>query len=237
MCFLGSKSHGSFLRAWGLPVLLLQAFLICNCAYTAEDTNTAKEAPKYAPSRDYERESMRFKFNKKPNKSLATTANSTTNKTGTDNKISAKGTTSPIVITLIFSALFIGLVLWVVLTGFKKFLPGGKKLFSTPAMEILGRTHFDSQKYLALVRVGQKLVVVGVSPNGFDSVTEVTDKIDVTDIMALAKPTTTTGQNLFHKMFQKTIEDQPGTTQAVPPENISGIDSIQQKIRELRESE
>lgn len=149
---------------------------------------------------------------------------------------------------LVVTVLGLGVVLWVAIVAVKKFLPGGKALFSTPAMEILGRTQFDSQKYLALVRLGKRILVVGVSSGGFDAVTEITDETEAADIMALAKPKTPAGKELFHRMFQKQmagVELSSGalsdlnasTGAAAEAGNQADIAGIQARVRSLREAE
>lgn len=107
--------------------------------------------------------------------------------------------------TVVFLVVVLGGMLAVGLMVMKKVMPGGRALFSTPALEILGRTHFDPQRYLALVRVGKRLLVVGVGPNGFSPVSEITDDAEAAELMAVAKPKTAAGKNLFQRMFQSQL--------------------------------
>ena len=151
-----------------------------------------------APERNYERETVTFPHPKKNISNVNQIKNNS-------EKPKTSALTNSVVPMIVMGTIVLGIFLWICLTIVKKLLPGGKKLFSSPGLEILGRTHFDSQKYLSLVRVGTRVLIIGVSPNGFDQICEITDAEEITEVLSAAKPKTSTGQNLFYKMFQKQI--------------------------------
>ena len=171
----------------------------CTQVSAAPNSATRTSAP-VAPERNYERETATFPSLKDKTQKQKPPA---------EIKPLAKSSaiTNGIIPMIVMGVVVLGIFLWICLTVVKKLLPGGKKLFSSPGLEILGRTHFDSQKYMAIVRVGTRVLVVGVSPNGFDQLSEISDSEEVTDILSAAKPKTSTGQNLFYKMFQKQIQN------------------------------
>jgi flagellar biogenesis protein FliO len=98
----------------------------------------------------------------------------------------------------------VGLVGLLVAVGFgvKRLLPGGKQIFSTQAMEVLGRTYLDSKRYLAMVRIGGKVVVLGISPEGMTPVSEITDPEEVTGLLRTARPVTESGRSVFKSLLQ-----------------------------------
>lgn len=144
---------------------------------------------------------------------------------------------------MIFVVLVVaGFALWMGLAVFRKFMPGSKNIFSCAAIEVLGRTHVEQQKYVALMRVGKRLLVVGVSGAGFDNLAEITDEEEVADIMAVAAPKNSAGKNLFHRLFQKQLQQQDESAgEADKPEGNKPVDNrledIQARIRSLREQE
>ena len=181
--------------------LIITSVLICSSTSVfAAKVNDGTTQSNIAPERDYKRETMTFPSQKKKNKETQTIEK----KKEASPKESAL--TNSILPMIIMGVIVLGIFLWISLSIIKKILPGGKQLFSSPGIEILGKTHFDSQKYLAIVRVGTRILVVGVSQNGFDQISEITDPEEVTEILSTAKPKTSTGQNLFYKMFQKQVD-------------------------------
>ena len=166
-------------------------------AYPAQYERREKKS-NIAPERNYERETVTFPRQIKDTSNVKQRENN-------DEKTKTSALTNSVVPMIVMGTIVLGIFLWICLTIVKKLLPGGKKLFSSPGLEILGRTHFDSQKYMALVRAGTRILVVGVSPNGFDQICEITDPEEITEVLSAAKPKTSTGQNLFYKIFQKQI--------------------------------
>lgn len=89
----------------------------------------------------------------------------------------------------------------------KKYVPGHKQLFNHPAIEVLGRTHLDQKRFVSLLRVGKRVVVVGVSPDEMRALSEITDEAEVTEILDQARPKTEAGLSLFQKLFKKNVID------------------------------
>lgn len=124
----------------------------------------------------------------------------------------------------------------------RKYLPGGKRLFTHPSMEILGRTHIDQKRYLSLVRVGKRILVVGVSPDEMRSLSEIVDEGEVTEIMEVARPKTETGLTIFQRLFQKNVIDAEAAEKEEEirhhalelEENLS---SLRERVRSIREHE
>lgn len=92
---------------------------------------------------------------------------------------------------------------WGGLYFLKRWLPGGQHLFASPAMEIVGRTHLDPRRYVAMLRVGRRILLLAVSPDEIRSLGEVEDGTEVADLLAQAKPRSAVGRSVFHSLFQR----------------------------------
>ena len=84
---------------------------------------------------------------------------------------------------LVLYLVLLGAGLWVGLLALKRYMPGGRQLFASPALEVLGRTHLDPRRYLTLVRTGERLLVLGVGPDSITPLTEISAKEEVTEIL------------------------------------------------------
>lgn len=144
---------------------------------------------------------------------------------------------SPITFSFLFSVVFYlalgGLALWGVLRLAKRHLPGQGNWFSHPAMEVLGRTHLDPRRYVALLRVGKRVLVVGVSPDEINPLSEISDESEVTDILDVARPKTDSGLNLFQKLFQRHAIDAVQNDDKALAE--AKAEAIRTKLSSLRE--
>ncbi len=89
----------------------------------------------------------------------------------------------------------------------KKYLPGHRQLFNHPAVEVLGRTHLDQKRSVTLIRVGKRVLVVGVSPDEMRALSEITDEEEITEIMEVARPKTEAGLSIFQKLFRRNVLD------------------------------
>ncbi len=87
----------------------------------------------------------------------------------------------------------------------KKYMPGHRQLFNHPAVEVLGRTHLDQKRSISLVRVGKRIIVVGVSADDMRSLSEITDEEEITGILEVARPKTEAGLSLFQKLFRRNV--------------------------------
>ncbi len=108
----------------------------------------------------------------------------------------------------------------------KKYVPGHRQLFNHPAIEVLGRTHLDQKRFVSLIRVGKRIVVVGVSPDEMRSLSEIVDEAEVTEILDQARPKTEAGLSLFQKLFKKNV---------IETEEAEAREMADLKAEELRE--
>lgn len=114
----------------------------------------------------------------------------------------------------------------------KKYLPGHRQLFSHPAMEVLGRTHLDQKRYASLLRVGKRIIVVGVSQDEMRTLSEITDDEEITMIMDAARPKTEHGLTIFQKLFQRqVVETETATSQALAREQAREVEEQSAGLR------
>lgn len=121
----------------------------------------------------------------------------------------------------------------------KKYLPGHRQLFNHPAMELLGRTHLDQRRFVTLLRVGRRLVVVGVSQDEMRTLSEITDEAEITEIMEVARPKTEVGLTVFQKLFQRNVvEAEAEEARAMAREKVVELDAqmsaLRERVREIR---
>ncbi len=138
---------------------------------------------------------------------------------------------------LVFCGIFVGALYLA-----KKYLPGHRQLFSHPAMEVLGRTHLDQRRYVSLLRVGKRILVVGVSPDEMHPLSEITDEEEITGILEVARPKSEAGLNLFQRLFQRNVVDtEKAETRAmaqVKAEELAAqMSSLRERVQAIRESE
>lgn len=120
----------------------------------------------------------------------------------------------------------------------KKYLPGHRQLFSHPAMEVLGRTHLDQRRYVSLLRVGKRIVVVGVSPDEMRPLSEITDEDEITAIMEVARPKTEAGLTVFQRLFQRNVveaeKEEDRVMAAAKAEQLDEqMSSLRNRVREI----
>ncbi|MBI4570174.1 MAG: flagellar biosynthetic protein FliO [Planctomycetes bacterium] len=66
-------------------------------------------------------------------------------------------------------------VLFFVVWAFRKLFPSTRKFFASPLVVVLGRNYISSRQSILLLRVGGKVLVVGVTGDRMTTLTEITD--------------------------------------------------------------
>ncbi len=86
---------------------------------------------------------------------------------------------------------------------------GGRRgMLPTDAVSVLGRVPLAARQFAELLRVGNKLVLVALTPNGPTPLTEVTDPVEVDRLVGLCQqfdPHSTT--KAFEQVFQQLSSD------------------------------
>jgi flagellar biogenesis protein FliO len=93
---------------------------------------------------------------------------------------------------------------FVVAWAMRKSAPRGSLLLPKEVFDILGRAPLGARQQVQLLRCGSKLLLVSITPNGTETLTEVTDPLEVDRIAGIcqqAHPKSTT--LAFRQVFQQ----------------------------------
>lgn len=100
-------------------------------------------------------------------------------------------------------AVCIGLIV-VALCVVRSFLPKSSRPLPRDVVEVLGRTTLGGRRTAQLVRVGAKLVLVSTTPDGAETLTEITDPDEVARLVALCEAARGSGaEATFQQLFQQ----------------------------------
>jgi hypothetical protein len=105
-------------------------------------------------------------------------------------------------------------------------------------VSVLGRVPLEPRQVAQLLRVGNKLVLISLSPGGAETLTEVTDPVEVDRIVGLCRqslPDSTT--KAFEQVFQQLSRDPApggflGSTPA-PSAAIPSLDMFRAQLGEV----
>jgi flagellar biogenesis protein FliO len=90
-------------------------------------------------------------------------------------------------------------------------LPRGSVLLPSQAVEVLGRTPLVGRLQMHLVRCGNKIVLLAISPTGVDALAEITDPQEVDRLAGIcAQSDPASASNTFGRLFQQWGEPRPG---------------------------
>jgi flagellar protein FliO/FliZ len=88
---------------------------------------------------------------------------------------------------------------------------GGKKansLLPEEVVSVLGRVPLAARQYAELVRVGNKLVLVSVTPSGAEPLTEITDPAEIDRLVGLCRQRTKgSSTDEFEKVFRQLADE------------------------------
>lgn len=107
-------------------------------------------------------------------------------------------------------AIVVGLMLisaWVV----KKSLPRSARVLPTEVAEVLGRVQLAGKQTAQLLRIGHKLVLVAVTPEGAKAITEITDEAEVQRLLAACEQQAGHGSTAaFEQVFSQIAGEPAG---------------------------
>jgi len=89
----------------------------------------------------------------------------------------------------------------------RKWLPAARVGGDDSLMRVVGRTALSPRQSLALVRVGRRFVVVGMSPDRVDAVCEITDSDEVNDLFMQANANKPSGSPGFANWLNREAAD------------------------------
>ena len=106
----------------------------------------------------------------------------------------------------------------------RKFAPAGAVSLPMEAVELLGHAPFAGRQQLRLLRVGNKLLLVAVSPAGLETLTEISDAAEVEHLLALCRRNRPgSSQAAFQQVLGQLATEPEGTrTAAVQRNSVRG---------------
>lgn len=119
------------------------------------------------------------------------------------------GTASTLATGAASLAVVLGLF-FVVAWALRRGMPRGSMLLPSEVIEVLGRTPLTGRQFAHLVRCGNKLLLVHLAPGCAETLTEITDPVEVDRLAGLCKqaqPQSTTAS--FRQVFQQFSREKP----------------------------
>ena len=90
--------------------------------------------------------------------------------------------------TTLVGSLAIVLGLFLLLAWFaKRNMPAGQRWLATDVVEVLGRTQLSGKQVMHLVRLGPKLLLVSVTGQGAETLSEISDPAEVERLLAICQ--------------------------------------------------
>ncbi len=116
--------------------------------------------------------------------------------------------------TLVALAAVIALIL---ATGkiWRRFAPAASQALSDQAVNILGRKPLDSKHSLTLVKCGSRILVLGFSPHGMHTLTEISDagEVDLLAGLCATVPTESRATPPFRDLWKQTATQEQSTVE------------------------
>ncbi len=111
--------------------------------------------------------------------------------------------TSMILSLLVVLGLFFGLA-WLMKRG----LPKGARLLSSDVVQVLGRAPLGGRQQMHVVRFGNKLLLVSLSPGGAETLSEIVDPVEVDRLAGICQQADThSATNAFRNIFRQFGEE------------------------------
>lgn len=117
----------------------------------------------------------------------------------------------PSLVTMMASLAIVLGIFFLVAWCMRRGLPAGAQLLPTDVVEVLGRTPLAGRQYAHLVRCGNKLLLVSISPGVAETLTEITDPVEVDRLSGLCRQAQATSASAsFKQIFQQFGRERPG---------------------------
>ncbi len=122
-----------------------------------------------------------------------------------------KAGTLPHVLTIAGGLAIVLAIFFVVAWGMRRAAPGALTLLPRQVVEVLGRAPLAGRQQVHLLRCGNKLLLVSVTPDAAKTLTEITDPLEVDRLAGLceqARPNSSSAA--FRRVFQQYIHEGEG---------------------------
>lgn len=135
-------------------------------------------------------------------------------------------------LSVIFSIIIWGAVVVLLIIGgfflFKKFVPGSKHLFGSKLMRILGRTNLSPKHSVYLLKVGDRVIVIGVCGEEIRPLSEITDPREVAFLTSEGAPAAP-AERPFGGLFKRSRN-----SYAPKPEDKETLGEAKEEIERIR---
>jgi flagellar biogenesis protein FliO len=86
----------------------------------------------------------------------------------------------------------------------RRSLPAGARMLPSEVVEVLGRAPLGGRQHAQLVRCGNKLLLLSVAPAGVETLTEITDPLEVDRLAGLCQQShPQSASTAFRQVFQQ----------------------------------
>lgn len=93
----------------------------------------------------------------------------------------------------------------------RRFSPAGATILPKEAVELLGRAPLATRQQAHLVRIGNKLLLVAISPAGAETLTEITEPTEVEHLTALCRRGKPTSSTLAFRQALTELANEPAS--------------------------
>src|SRR5262245_54650278 len=100
-------------------------------------------------------------------------------------------------------------VFMVVVWCSRRFAPAGSAWIPKGAHELLGRSPLAGRQQMHLIRIGNRLLLVAISPVGMETLTEITDSVEVENLLSLCKRTSTASASAAFQQALTQLASEP----------------------------
>jgi len=121
---------------------------------------------------------------------------------------------------------------------FRRGMPKSARTLPAEVVEVLGRSPLSGRQQMHVIRFGSKLVLAAVSPNGVDSISEITDPMEVDRLAGhcqQASPFSSTGA--FRSLLDRLDERGPLAATEEPRRPNRGLSSLLTRRSQREEDE
>jgi flagellar biogenesis protein FliO len=119
----------------------------------------------------------------------------------------SRGSTSAVFAAVAIVSGLLLLLLW----GLKRSLPQSMQLLPSDAAQVIGRMHLTGKNFAHLIKLGDRLVLVSITPTGVDTIAEVTHPDEVTRLLALCSAGIhQSGKHHFDHILQQLASEPTG---------------------------
>ena len=93
----------------------------------------------------------------------------------------------------------------------QKSVPAARKSLPPDVVQVLGRKPLDYRHTIHLVRFGSRLLMLGTSPEGVTTLSEITDQVEIDYLAGLCQPSEPTSvSQTFQQLFRRFQNADPG---------------------------